>query len=35
MVFALLEYKLRRLDHNYYEACRTKLGWGGRQWSHD
>ncbi|MDD0842627.1 MULTISPECIES: NAD(+) kinase [unclassified Pseudomonas] len=23
------------LDHNYYEACRTKLGWGGRQWSHD
>lgn len=23
------------LDHNYYEACRTKLGWGGRQWSQD
>jgi len=23
------------LEHNYYEACRTKLGWGGRQWSHD
>ncbi|MEO4048192.1 NAD(+) kinase [Pseudomonas sp. CAU 1711] len=23
------------LEHNYYEICRTKLGWGGRQWSHD
>ena len=23
------------LEHNYYEACRTKLGWNGRQWSHD
>ncbi|WP_437881394.1 NAD(+) kinase [Pseudomonas sp. LRF_L74] len=23
------------LDHNYYEVCRTKLGWNGRQWSHD
>lgn len=23
------------LEHNYYEACRTKLGWGSRQWSHD
>jgi len=23
------------LDHNYYEVCRTKLGWGSRLGSRD